>query len=57
MTPQEIYQHIQQIVRDAGPYGLILNCGGGIPPEMTLESLMHYFIAIEDLRRSSLPSS
>jgi uroporphyrinogen-III decarboxylase len=56
MTPQEIYQHIQQIVRDAGPYSLILNCGGGIPPEMPLENLMHYFITIEKLRRSSVPS-
>lgn len=52
MTPREIDQHIQQVIRDAGPYGLILNCGGGLPPEMSLGSLVHYIETIEKLRRT-----
>jgi uroporphyrinogen-III decarboxylase len=52
MTPEEINQHIEQIVKTAGPNGLILECGGGIPPEMTLEHFMHYSAAIERFRRS-----
>ena len=51
MTPEEIEQHIQQIVGDAGPYGLIFNCGGGIPPEMSLEGFMHYSAAVEKFRK------
>jgi len=51
MTPQQIEQHIQQVVRDAGPYGLVLNCGGGIPPEMSLKNFMHYSAALEKYRR------
>ncbi len=51
MPPQEIYQHIGQIVKEAGPYGLILNCGAGVPSEMSLENFMHYSCAIEKFRR------
>jgi len=51
MLPQEIYQHIGQIVKEAGPYGLILNCGAGVPSEMSLENFMHYSGAIEKFRR------
>jgi len=51
MTAQQIDQHVQQVVRDGGPYGLILNCGGGIPPEMSLENFMHYSAAVEKYRR------
>jgi len=51
MTNHQIDQHIQQVVRDGGPYGLILNCGGGIPPEMRLENFMHYSAAVEKYRR------
>jgi uroporphyrinogen-III decarboxylase len=51
MTPEEISGHIEQIVRTAGPDGLILNCAGGIPPEMSLEKYMQYVAAIEKLRR------
>ncbi len=52
MTAQQIDQHIQQTVRDAGPNGFILNCGGGIPPEMPLESFMHYSAALDKYRRA-----
>jgi uroporphyrinogen-III decarboxylase len=51
MSKQEIDQHIKQIVATAGPYGVILNCGGGIPPEMTLDSFMHYSDTIERYRK------
>jgi len=51
MTAHQIDQHVQQVVRDGGPYGLILNCGGGIPPEMSLENFMHYSAAVEKYRR------
>lgn len=51
MTPEEIDKHIQGIVKDAGPCGLILNCGGGVPPDMSLEALMHYSATIEKYRR------
>jgi len=50
MAPHEVERHIQQIVRDAGPYGLIFNCGGGIPPEMSLEGFMHYSASIRKFR-------
>ena len=51
MNLQAIDAHIQEVTREAGPYGLILKCGGGIPPEMTLHSFMHYCAAIERYRR------
>jgi uroporphyrinogen-III decarboxylase len=53
MSHEQIDRHIQEIAREAGPYGFILNCGGGIPPEMPLESLMHYLAAIEKYRKIS----
>jgi uroporphyrinogen-III decarboxylase len=51
MTPEQIGQHLQQIVSTAGPNGLILECGGGIPPEMTIGNYMEYSSAIEKCRR------
>jgi len=51
MTPDEIDHHIEQIVKTAGPDGLILNCAGGIPPEMSLENYTHYAAAIERFRQ------
>jgi uroporphyrinogen-III decarboxylase len=52
MTAEEIDKHIEQIVKTAGPNGLILECGGGIPPEMTLEGFMHYSATVEKHRRA-----
>ena len=51
MTLQEIDKHLEEVVKTAGPTGFILNCGGGVPPEMTLESFMHYSSAIEKFRK------
>ena len=51
MMPKESTQHIEQIVKEAGPYGLIVNCGAGVPPEMSLENFMHYSSTIEKFRR------
>lgn len=51
MLPHEIDKHIEQVVKDAGPYGLILNCGAGVPSEMSLENFMHYSNTIEKFRR------
>ena len=51
MTTEQIENHVQQVIRDGGPCGLILNCGGGIPPEMRLESLMSYRAAVEKHRK------
>jgi len=51
MTSREIDRHIEQVVEDAGPHGLILNCGAGIPPEMSLENFLHYSSIIEKFRR------
>jgi len=50
MTPEQIENHIQEVITDGGPYGLILNCGGGIPPEMRLENLMSYCAAVQKHR-------
>jgi uroporphyrinogen decarboxylase len=52
MTTEQIENHIRQVIRDGGPHGLILNCGGGIPPEMRLESLMGYCTAVQKYRRA-----
>jgi uroporphyrinogen-III decarboxylase len=52
MPPEEIDKHIEQAVKKAGPDGFILNCGGGIPPEMTLEGFTRYSVAIEKFRRT-----
>ena len=51
MSHEQISNHIEEIVRIAGPKGLILNCAGGIPPEMTLESFVHYSASVERFRR------
>ena len=51
MTPEQIENHIKQVIRDGGPRGLVLNCGGGIPPEMHLESLMGYSASVQRHRR------
>lgn len=51
MTPKEIDEHIETLVKTVGPNGFILECGGGIPAEMTLENFMHYSDAIEKTRR------
>jgi len=51
MKLQEVDRHIEQIVKDAGPYGFILNCGAGVPPEMSLENFMHYSSVIQKFRR------
>jgi len=50
-THEQISQHIEDIVKTAGPNGLILNCAGGIPPEMKLESFVHYSESLEKHRR------
>jgi hypothetical protein len=50
MTPEQIENHIKQVIGDGGPYGQILNCGGGIP-EMPLESLMSYGTAVRKHRK------
>jgi uroporphyrinogen-III decarboxylase len=52
MTPEQIENHVQQVIRDGGPRGLILNCGGGIPPEMRLENLMSYCTAMQKHREA-----
>lgn len=52
MPHEEIDKHIEQVVKTAGPNGFILNCGGGVPPEMTLEGFTRYSAAIEKFRRS-----
>jgi uroporphyrinogen decarboxylase len=51
MTTEQIENHVQQVIRAGGPCGLILNCGGGIPPEMRLERLMSYCAAVQKYRR------
>jgi len=56
MTPKATDNHIHQLVKTAGPNGFILNCGGGVPPEITLEGFMSYADAIEKYRRCT-PSS
>jgi uroporphyrinogen-III decarboxylase len=50
MTPQEITEHLKQVVEDAGPDGLILNCAGGIPPEMPLDNFMHFSDSLDKVR-------
>jgi uroporphyrinogen-III decarboxylase len=50
MAPGEMSAHLGQVVRDAGPEGLILNCAGGIPPEMPLANYMHFATALEQVR-------
>jgi uroporphyrinogen decarboxylase len=52
MTPKEIDEHIEALVKTAGPNGFILECGGGIPPEMKLGNFMRYSEAIEKFRRT-----
>jgi len=52
LTAEAIDKHLEDVVKAAGPTGFILDCGGGIPPEMTLQSFMHYSAAIEKFRRA-----
>jgi len=53
LSPEEIDLHIKHVVETAGPYGFILNCGGGIPPEMSLEAFNHYSDTLERWRKIS----